>query len=540
VDNETIVGNAHISPDGKRVVFWTQSAGKSSCWIRQVSSNSVVKILGPIDQESAGSTFSPDGEFVYFSLNDKNQPVLYQIPVLGGAPRHVLDGVSSPVTFSPDGKQIAFVSDDLGKTSLKVANSDGSGAPRILATREQPEFFSVEGPSWSPDGKVIAVGNLTTSENSLNGSVAVIPVNGGAERAIASAKWIYVGRVVWLPDGTGLVTDQYANTLSTGTQLWFVSYPDGITRRITNDLNGYGTVSLGLASDANTIVTVQEDFSAPIFMTGPNEDAGHAKQISNGKYDGGACLATTPDGKIVYCEHSADANDIWIMNGDGSGKKQITNDEFLKSDAVVSNDGRYVVFATTRSGGKNIWRCDMDGNNLKQLTQGSVWDTKPAISPDGKWVVFHSPRSGKKALWKVSIDGGEPVQLTDKFSWSPTISPDGKLIAFFFFEDKAQTQTRLGLLPLDGGDIVKLFDLPAQAYPDGGLEWAPDGQSLTFVNERDASNIMSQPIAGGAPKPLTNFRSDRIFSFKWNPDGKHLVYSRGPFIDDVVLIKDFR
>jgi eukaryotic-like serine/threonine-protein kinase len=539
VENETIDGSAHISPDGKRVVFWTTAAGKTSCWIRQVSSNSVVKILGPVDGRSQGSTFSPDGEFIYFSLlNNSSQAVLYQVPVLGGTPRRVLDGVASPVTFSPDGKQIAFVSEGLGETSLKVANTDGSGTARVLATSQRPGFFSVDGPSWSPDGKVIAVGAVSASGVSLDGSVLVVSVDGGAERAIASTKWAYFGRVAWLPDGTGLVTDQYANTLSTGTQLWFVSYPDGIARRVTNDLNGYGTVSLGLTSDANTIVTVQEDFSAPIFITGPNEDASHAKQISNGKYDGGACLAATPDGKIVYCEHSADANDIWIMNGDGSGKKQLTNDQFLKSDAAVSYDGRYVVYATTRSGGINIWRSDMDGNNLKQLTAGSVWDSNPALSPDGAWVVFNSPRSGKNALWKVSIDGGTPVQLTEKFSWHPSVSPDGKFIACFFVD--SQFQTRLGVLPLDGGDFVKTFELPDSVYTDAGINWTPNGQALTYVNQQDASNIIIQPIAGGPAKPLTNFKSDRIMTFAWTRDGKQIVYSRGPFINDVVLIKDFR
>jgi hypothetical protein len=51
---------------------------------------------------------------------------------------------------------------------------------------------------------------------------------------------------------------------------------------------------------------------------------------------------------------------------------------------------------------------------------------------------------------------------------------------------------------------------------------------------------MSQPIAGGVAKPLTSFKSDRIYGFAWMHDGKQIVYSRGPFVDDVVLIKDFR
>jgi Tol biopolymer transport system component len=127
--------------------------------------------------------------------------------------------------------------------------------------------------------------------------------------------------------------------------------------------------------------------------------------------------------------------------------------------------------------------------------------------------------------------------LTDEFSWNPEISPDGKFIACFFVN--SQLQTRLGILPINGGTFVKTFELPA-VYVDAGLEWTPDGQALTYVNDSNDSNIISQPISGGPPKPLTNFKSDRIFHFAWAHDGKQIIYSRGPFVDDIVLLKDFR
>jgi len=540
-ENEYIVGGATISPDGKRVVFWTEKDGKSSCWVRQVSANTTVRVLGPIEGTQGGTTFSPDGEFIYYNGSEKSDPrqYLYQIPAMGGTPRRILEGVSSAISFSPDGKRIAFVKADPDQTmTLMTANSDGSEEPRTLATRNLPEYFSTEGPSWSPDGKVIATGAGVFSEKINDATIIEVPAGGGAERVIASSRWNYVGRVIWLPDGSGLAFDAYANPLSTGTQLWFVSYPDGAAHRITNDLNGYGTVSLGLTADAKTIVTVQEDFSGPIYAIGPNDDPSHAKQISYGKYEGMTGLSVAPNGKLVYCDHTGDNNDIWIMNGDGSDRKQLTNDQFIKVDPQVSPDGRYVVFSSDRSGGVTIWRMDIDGNNLKQLTPGGKMDAGAVFSPDGQWVIFHSVRSGKNTLWKVSIDGGTPAQLVDKVSWHAAVSPDGKTIASFFADDKGKTG--LGLLSFDGGDFLKTFDLPDSVETSGGIKWTPDGRSLTFINSRNDSNIVSLPIAGGSWKPLTSFKSDRIYKFTWTRDGKQIVYSRGPFIDDVVLIKDFR
>jgi serine/threonine protein kinase/Tol biopolymer transport system component len=538
VDNEDIIGNANISPDGKRVAFWTSASGKLSCWVRQVSANSTVKIFGPVEQDSAGTTFSPDSDFVYFSLFEEHGPVLYQIPVVGGTPRRILDGVASPITFSPDGKQIAYVTDIPGRNELKVANSDGSGTPRTLAVLEKPEFLVLDGPSWSPDGKVIAVGAVLNSGSTLDGEIMIVPSDSGAAQHLAVTKWVYFGRVAWLKDGTGLVTDQFLNPLSVGTQVLLVSYPEGNARRITHDLNGYGTVSLGVTDDTNTIATVQEDFSHPIYSIEPNQDASRAKQLSNGKYDGGACLKTTVDGKVIYCVPSGDANDIWLMNHDGGANKQLTNDQFSKSHATVSADGRRIVFASDRGGSVNIWSCDINGNDPRQVTTGGVWDAHPTLSPDGKRVVFNSQRSrGKNCLWTVPIDGGTPTQLTDQFSWNPVFSPDGKFIATFFVD--AQSQTRLGILPINGGDFEKTFDLPG-VNSDAGLEWAPDGQSITYVKATYGSNIVNQPISGGPPKALTNFKVDRIFRFAWTADGKQLIYARGPFVDDIVLLKDFR
>ena len=40
---------------------------------------------------------------------------------------------------------------------LIVANVDGTGE-RVLVTRKQPDFYSISGPSWSPDGNAIATG----------------------------------------------------------------------------------------------------------------------------------------------------------------------------------------------------------------------------------------------------------------------------------------------------------------------------------------------------------------------------------------------
>jgi Tol biopolymer transport system component len=544
VGDEPIFGGAMISQDGKHVVFWTHSAGKSSCWIKQVLSNSQVKIVGPLNGDYDDSTFSHDGETVYFLGTDKNnlKGALYSIPTIGGTPpRRILEDIASPISFSPDEKQFAFVRQDLtrGETSLMIANTDGSGTPHALATRKQPDDFSVNGPSWSPDGKVIACGVGSQKGDLLNATIFVFPVDGSAAREVTQNRWNKIERVVWLADGSGLVADGDASAMSFGTQIWYISYPDGKVRRITQDLNGYGQASLGVTKDGSTMVAVQVDNSYPIFTFRPGDDPSRAKQISSGKYDGDWTLLAAPNRKVLYTVPSGDANDIWIMNDDGSEKAQLTSDTFLKNLNDISRDGRYVTFTSNRSGHINIWRMDIDGTNLKQLTEGDGIDDCAVFSADGKWVIFDSLRSGKKSLWRVSADGGTAEQLTNRTCGQPAVSPDGKLIACLY-SDETGSLDHIGILPIDGGDFVKTLDIPGPFNDTTGIEWTPDGQALAYIGEAGSgANIVSQPIAGGPAKPLTNFTSEEMSSFAWTPDGKQIVYSRGPFSVDVVLIKDF-
>ena len=84
------------------------------------------------------------------------------------------------------------------------------------------------------------------------------------------------------------------------------------------------------------------------------------------------------------------------------------------------------------------------------------------------------------------------------------------------------------------------FDAP----PGSGLfavDWAPDGGSLTFsVDQKGASGVWTQPLAGGPPKQLTDFERGAIYDLAWSSDGKDLALVRGRYTSDAVLISDFR
>jgi serine/threonine protein kinase len=147
-----------ISPDGQYVAYTVVDGNKQSLVLRHTNANTNTVLVPPTDAWLNGVTFSRDGSHVYFGRWGKEDATfaLYEVPVSGGESQRVLANVASPVSFSPDGKRFAFVRDITREESgLFIANADGS-EERLLGKRHSPSFFSPVGPSWSPDGSLIA------------------------------------------------------------------------------------------------------------------------------------------------------------------------------------------------------------------------------------------------------------------------------------------------------------------------------------------------------------------------------------------------
>jgi serine/threonine protein kinase/Tol biopolymer transport system component len=552
--DQLIEGEATISPDGKYVTYVALDEHQQrALWVKQVSTNHQVLLVPPAPSFYLGTTFSPNGEFVYYvnSARVNVSPTLYRIPVIGGTPVKILDNVWTAVGISPDARRFAFVRVELGgqgaEQKLMLADTDGNSEPTALVAIKRPQGFpALTAPSWSPDGKLIAIA-LGTNTGLPNCTLVGVSVADGKMAPLTSESWPDMGRVVWLPDGRGLIFTAPPQRNSIGKQVWHLSYPEGRALRITNDLNSYGDISLGVTADASTIATLQTITTHNIWVLAPNEAESHAKQITiGGVVDGFYDLSWLPDGRIVYDSRTGEYSDLWVVNADGTNRKQLTNNTYGEYGAAASPDGRYIVFRSDRSSPFKLWRMDADGSNPKQLTSGDTVDGQPTFSPDSQWVVFRSGRADKITIWKVSIQGGAAQQLNDeKMSSPPAVSPDGRLITYSRYVNQPGQPVRseLVFIPFDGGPAVKTMALPDFFMPFsfGSGRWTPDGHALYFMGVRDTvSNVWELPLDGSPPRQVTNFTSDLIQNFAISRDGRRLAVSRGREISDIVLIKDFR
>jgi serine/threonine protein kinase len=534
--------DATLSPDGKYIVYALSDAGKQSLWIRQVSTANDKLILAPAPIGLFGITFSPDGNDLYYAVKaNLDRGTLYRVPTLGGTSTKILEGIDGPVSFSPEGKQMVLVRGNYpsrGDSALVIASADGSNE-RTLAVRKPPAFFSpifFTGPSWSADGKLIAA---SVAQIGAPSHVIVFSVDDARETDLTPEPWNFTSRVQWLPDTSGLLV--IAGDNGGTSQVWMVSYPEGTKRRITNDLNTYR--ALGLSSDGRKFTTVQASGLVNIWVV-PEGDAKRAIQLPTGNvgFLGGAgkSLSWTPDGRIVFVSNESGTLDLWIMNADGSNRRQLTAHAGVNGSPIVSQDGRFIVFNSSRAGTQNIWRMNIDGSNFKRLTSGAA-DFHPALTPDNKWVFYSSSNGARATLWRVPADGGTPVELVNGVAMEPVVSPDGTLLLYLYPDspDDNAPPNRFAIISIDGGEPLKTFSFQPTRTTAASVQWSHDGRSIVYtVNNNNVTNLWSQPLAGGPPKQVTDFKDSLMTGFAWSPDGKTLAATRGVLLRDAVLISE--
>jgi eukaryotic-like serine/threonine-protein kinase len=542
VTNSGDVIDVTISPDGKYIVYVRSDRNLQSLWIRQASTPNDKEIVPSAQVGFFGITFSPDGNDVYYAIKSKlDAGTLYRIPSLGGPPVKVLEHIDGPISFAPDGKRFVLVRGNYpnpGESALVIANADGSNE-QLLAVRKRPDHFSpifFTGPTWSPDGKLVAA-TVMTSIRITN--VVVFSVADGREQVLTREPWPFAARVEWLPDMSGLLV--IAGDGINVSQHWMLSYPGGEKRRITNDLSAYRAISL--TADGQKLATIQIDGLINLWVA-PDGDAKRAVRLPTGNVgfyaSAGNNLGWTMDDRVIFMSNEGGIADIWIADPTGGNRKQLTTNG--GTSPVATSDGNYIVFISAREGKLAVWRMNVDGSNPVRLSNGPA-DLYPSLTPDGKWVIFIDNGGAKPTAWKVPIEGGTPVQVTDHVASSAVVSPDGKLLAYSYPEspDPYAPPNRIDVVNFANNSLVATFSFNPSSTVPTLIHWSPDGKALHYsVNVNSVSNVWSQPLAGGPPVQVTDFKDSLMTGFAWSKDGKQFAATRGALIRDAVLITDLR
>ena len=523
---------ATVSADGQYVFnVHSDAGGQQSLWMRHIATGSNKEIIPGTEAKYTGLTFTPDGSYLYFVRIEPQRPnigILYQIPVLGGTPRQVVEDVDSAVTFSPDGQQLAFVRNSSAEANSKIiiVHADGSNE-RVLATLPIPGYYD---PAWAPDGKTIAAALIDPGGKSL-GRIVTLDVNEGKEKTLYAAT-AQLQKPVWTPDGRDIITVFRDSTTKWDGQIGEIDVRGGKFRRITNDLNAYSGQSLAVTKDAKQLVASQVIPETGLYVMSSEPNAAANPQpvdahgdVGVGWLKGGRLLVLDFDGHISS------------MKADGSDRNVIFQTTMPILGLTVCPDGEYALFEmpTKETKAINVYRLDLAGGRTTQLSTGK-FDKSAVCSPDSKFLVYTALVNGKQLLMKMPIDGGPSKQLSDEFVEFAAISPDGQQIAMLTVEGNGvQTRLAIKIIPADGGAPIKTLN-PHQLI-SGLMQYSSDGKSIYYpITDKGVSNLIRQPLDGGPGTPVTDFKELDIHGYAFDWAIKKLAITRGKSNSDIVLI----
>jgi len=342
--------------------------------------------------------------------------------------------------LSGDGNWTAFVAKDAGgKWHLYFMNT-GGGEPKAITTESLGSNSAVD---LSPDGSRVAYdGGVTGRDRS---DIFLTSALGGGTSLIAQG-----GAVpLWQPDG----------------------------KRIFYFSGFYWSTSSLRKLEVRSVT--------------PEGTEGRLEFVDTISVPARYSLSLSPDGKsVVWLRTFPEGNyqEVVVHDLVTGAERQLTfNKKNCDEVCWASND--QIIFSSNRGGNTNLWMVPAEGGEQVQITHGLGPDLGIKISTDLKRLLYYE-RQDIGDFWIGSTSTGTTGQITfdDRRKFWPSLSPDGKLIAFAMY----------------GADL---------------LTW----ESAIYVSNRDGSN--RRQLASNAGMIL--------HSQLWSPDGSRIAYAaRNPSLPD--------
>lgn len=158
-----------------------------------------------------------------------------------------------------------------------------------------------------------------------------------------------------------------------------------------------------------------------------------------------------------------------------------------------------------------------NGDRVSTLFASESWVSSPSVSPDGRLIAFD--RWLNDEVWIMNRDGSNPHFVTT--GRSPRFSPDGKRLAIGGAETELN-RFDLDLVNVDGSGRRTLVS-DAARWPQAS--WSPDGKQIAFVGltrrQLDFSNIKRVNADGTGETVVRVFGEEP----RWSPNGKWIEYT---------------
>ncbi len=194
-DGSYLVLTPRFSPKTQRITYMSYKGGKPQVYLYDINTGKN-EALGHFSGMTFAPRFSPDGEKLVMSMARNGNTDIYVMDLKTRKVTRMTSSssIETAPSYSPDGKQIVFESDRSGIQQLYIMNVDGSKLERITFGKGR-----YANPVWSPRGDLIAFTRMYKGRF----YIGVIRPDGTGERLITNA--YHVEGPSWSPNGRVLI-----------------------------------------------------------------------------------------------------------------------------------------------------------------------------------------------------------------------------------------------------------------------------------------------------------------------------------------------
>lgn len=186
-----LVLTPRFSPTAQEITYTSYKGGQPKVYLYNIDTGRQ-ELLGNFPGMTFAPRFAPSGNKVVMSISKNGNSDIYELDLRSRQSRQLTThgAIDTAPSYSPDSSQIVFESDRGGSQQLYVMNANGGDAKRI--SFGQGRYAN---PVWSPRGDLIAFTKM------LGGQfyIGVIRPDGSGERLITKA--YHVEGPSWSPNG---------------------------------------------------------------------------------------------------------------------------------------------------------------------------------------------------------------------------------------------------------------------------------------------------------------------------------------------------
>lgn len=244
----------------------------------------------------------------------------------------------------------------------------------------------------------------------------------------------------------------------------------------------------------------------------------------------------SPDGKSIAFAYKGDIYTVPVAGGQA---RRLTSNSAFDGMPFWSPDGQHIAFMSDREGSRDVWCMTATGEQITRLTTNSGIETPMGwLSNDevlfsfAGWPIPQSvqfPDNTFPQLYKVRASAGQrPVRVADVAAGQLGVCADGSILFDMIkgYEDTWRKHMTSSVArdiwqwtPGKKGDHVGTFRQLTNTKADDRNPVLV-GTTVYWLCQQDGTfNIWSQPLSGGSPTQLTQFKDDPVRYLSASADG---------------------